>query len=313
MNQKSQSLPEKEQRFQGTFDLAIAWNWEHDRDFIFQINDTCLKRGLKPYLIYPYNLYETLQLVREEEIKFSAFFDRASDTDYRFLELVQLLQERGTFFVNNPDRIKWIDDKALIHMDFVSHNIPVPQTFIYYPTDDYQVIMNKIKQIGIPFVVKPAHGVETGGKGVLINAHSVEDIYQWQSQHKNFIFLLQRQITPCFLEEKPAWFRVYYVLGKTISCWWNPVTHIYEAVTKTEVDKFGLIPLYTLTERIGEICKLGLFSSEIAIEKNGNFVVVDYINDQCDMRRKSEFIDGVCDEVVDLIVDRLVEKIKEKA
>lgn len=312
MSDKSQPVSKAEQKSPRIFDFAITWNWEFDRDFIFQINDTCLQRGLKPYLVNPSNLYETLQLIREEEIKFIAFFDRVSDTDYRFLELVQLLQERGTLFVNAPDRIKWIDDKVLIHMDFTSHNIPVPPTFIYYPTDDRWVIMNKIKQIGIPFVVKPAHAVETGGMGVLLNANSIEDIYQWQSQYKNFIFLLQKQIIPCIMDEKLAWFRVFFVLGKIISCWWNPTTHIYEAVTKDEVNRLGLSPLYRLTEQIGEIYKLGLFSTEIAVENNKNFVVVDYINDQCDMRKKSKFIDGVCDEVVDLIVDTLVEKIRNQ-
>ena len=48
----------------------------------------------------------------------------------------------------------------------------------------------------------------------------------------------------------------------------------------------------------------------MAIDNTGDFVVVDYINDQCDMRKKSKFADGVCDEIVDLIVNRLVENIK---
>ena len=311
MDKESQVVSKKEQKGQKTFDLAVAWNWEYDRDFIFQINDTCLKHGLKPYLVHPFNLYETLQLLTEEKIKFRSFFDRASDTDYRFLELVQLLQEKGAFFVDHPDRIKWIDDKVLLHMDFTLNNIPVPPTFIYYPTDERWVIMNKIKQIGTPFVVKPAHGVETGGLGVLLNAHSVEDVCRWHSLHKDFIFLLQKQITPCIMGKKPAWFRIFYVFGKILLCWWDPSTHIYNAVTETEVKQFNLSPLYDIAEQIVKIYKLGFFSTEIAVEKERNFVVVDYINDQCDMRQKTKFIDGVCDETIDLIVETLVEKIKD--
>ena len=312
MDGKSQSVIKGKQASQAIFDLAIAWNWEYDRDFVLQINNVCLKSGLRPYLIHPFNLYETLQLLTEEKIKFRAFFDRASDTDYRFLELVQLSQEKEAFFVNHPERIKWIDDKVLIHMDFTLNNIPVPPTFIYYPTDERRAIMNKIKQIGVPFVVKPAHGVETGGLGVLLNARSVEDVCHWHRRHKDFIFLLQKQIIPCVMDKKLAWFRVFYILGKMPACWWDPLTHIYNVVTEAEVNKFNLNPLYEITEQIAKIYKLGFFSTEIAVEKGKDFTVVDYINDQCDMRKKSRFVDGVCDETVDLIAATLVEKIRRR-
>ena len=292
------------------FDFAIAWHWEFDRDFVFQVHDYCLQCGLKPYLIQQYNLSETLQLLGEEKIKFRVFFDRASDIDFRFLELAQALRKTGTFFVDDPDRIKWIDDKVLIHMDLTFHNIPVPPTFIYYPHDEQAVLINKIKQIGVPFVVKPAHSVEAGGMGVLVNAYSVEDIHRWQNKYKNFIFLIQKQIIPCSMDGKPAWFRVFYVLGKMVACWWDPETHVYEAVTTADVEKFNLKSIYTLAERIEGLYKLGLFSTEMAIDNEGDFVVVDYINDQCDMRKKSRFADGVCDEIVDLIVKRLVDNIK---
>lgn len=310
MSENKQPIPKakEEQRRAKIFDLGIAWNWEYDKDFVFQINDVCLKHSLKPYLINPFNLYETLELLRKGRIRFRSFFDRASDTDYRFFELVQFLQEKGISFINHPDKIRWIDDKVLIHMDFTFNNIPVPATFIYYPADERPAIMNKIRQIGIPFVVKPAHGVQTGGLGVLLNARSVEDVCHWHKQHKDFIFLLQKQIMPCLMDKKLAWFRVFFVMGKIMPCWWHPSTHIYEAVSETEVNKFKLGPLYTLAGEIGRIYKLGFFSTEIAVEKGRRFVVVDYINDQCDMRKKSKFVDGVCDETVKLIIDSLIKK-----
>jgi hypothetical protein len=225
---------------------------------------------------------------------------------------VGLLQQRGVFFVNHPESIKWIDDKVLIHMEFILNNIPVPTTFIYYPTDERRIIMNKIRQIGVPFVVKPAHGVETGGAGVLLNACSIEDVCHWHRQYKDFIFLLQKQITPWVMDKRPAWFRVFYILGKTIACWWDPLTHIYESVTEPECGKFKLKPLYFLAEKIGKIYDLGFFSTEIAVAKGRHFVVVDYINDQCDMRKKSKFPDGVCDKTVDSIAGVLVEEIMKK-
>lgn len=313
MTEKNPTYSKQEEKSLKIFDLGIAWNWEYDRDFIFQLNESCLKHSLKPYLIHPFNLYETLQLLTERQIEFRFFFDRASDTDYRFWELVPFLQERESSFVNHPDKIKWIDDKVLIHMDFISNNLPVPPTFIYYPTDDRRLIANKIKQIGSPFVVKPAHGVDSGGKGVLVNARSVEDVCHWHSRYKDFIFLLQKQIIPfCTKDKRMSWFRVFYVFGKIIPCWWDSLTHIYEIVTENEVNKFGLEPLYSLTEKIGKTSNLGFFSTEIALDRDKHFTVIDYINDQCDMRKKSRFSDGVCDEVVNLIVDELIGRIKKK-
>jgi hypothetical protein len=299
----------KKSKLPRVFDLGISWNWEYDSDFIPQINNTCLKKGLKPYLVNPHNLYETIRLISDKQIKFRYFFDRASDTDHRFLELEQLLHKKKISFLNHPDRIKWIDDKILVHMELLNSKITVPLTYIYYPTDSHTAISNKIKQVGVPFVVKPAHSVERGGMGVLVNAHTVEDIYHWRSRYRDFIFLLQRQVNPCLMGERTAWFRVYYVLGRIIPSWWDPLTHVYNVVTKDDIRDFKLKPLFDLTGRIAAIYKLGFFSTEIAVEKRRRFFVVDYINDQCDMRRKSRFVDGVSDETVDLIIEELVSRL----
>lgn len=293
------------------FDLAIAWNWREDADFVFQINEVSLEWGLKPYLIQPFNLDETIDLLRKGEIEFRAFFDRASDTDPNFYQIVHLLQQKGVFMVNHPDNIKWINDKALIHMEFMLHQIPVPPTVIYYPHDDRQSIINKINHIEAPFVIKPAHPVEGEESGLLLNATSVEEIIQFRNQSRDLICLVQKQIIPITLDKNPAWFRIFYIFGKIIPSWWHPTTHIYEVLTKEEISKFRLKQLFTLTKKIAAIYKLGFFSTEITLGKNRHFVVIDYINDQCDMRKKSRHIDGVCNEIIDLIVRELVRRIKK--
>lgn len=300
-------IPQKKQK--EIFDLAIAWNWEYDADFVFQINEVALELGLKPYLIHPANLDETIRLLRKGEIEFRAFFDRASDTDTDFYQLVHLFQQQDVFMVNHPDNIKWINDKALIHMEFILNKIPVPPTVIYYPHDDRQSITNKINHIDAPFVMKPAHSVAE--PEVLLNATSVEEIIQWRNQYRDFIFLVQKQVIPIVLDKNPAWFRIFYIFGKIIPAWWHPSTHIYDVVTKKEITKFRLNQLFTLTKKIAAIYKLGFFSTEITMGKNGHFVVIDYINDQCDMRKKSKAVDGVCNEIIDLIVKELVGRIKK--
>ncbi len=61
-----------------------------------------------------------------------------------------------------------------------------------------------------------------------------------------------------------------------------------------------------IAKKIAEICKLDFFSTEIALTDGDKFVVVDYVNDMCDMRRKSQHYDGVPDNMVDEITMKLV-------
>jgi hypothetical protein len=57
--------------------------------------------------------------------------------------------------------------------------------------------------------------------------------------------------------------------------------------------------------RIADITKLNFFSTEIAMVDRETFVVIDYVNDQCDMRLKSRHQDGVPDDVVNEITFEL--------
>jgi hypothetical protein len=56
---------------------------------------------------------------------------------------------------------------------------------------------------------------------------------------------------------------------------------------------------------IARICKLELFSSEIAYTEDRGCTVVDYINDPVDLRLQSKSYDGVPDIIVADIADRL--------
>ena len=49
---------------------------------------------------------------------------------------------------------------------------------------------------------------------------------------------------------------------------------------------------------IRKVCSLDFFSSEIALTEENTFVVVDYVNEVCDMRLQSKHKDGVPDDVV---------------
>jgi hypothetical protein len=64
--------------------------------------------------------------------------------------------------------------------------------------------------------------------------------------------------------------------------------------------------LYEVALRIAQVCRLHLFSTEIALAPDGRFLVVDYVNDPVDLRLQSKAVDGVPDVFVESIAARLV-------
>jgi hypothetical protein len=57
---------------------------------------------------------------------------------------------------------------------------------------------------------------------------------------------------------------------------------------------------------ISRLCGLDLFSTEIAITQADQFMVVDYVNDQIDLRLQSKAYEGVPDVIVRDITEKLV-------
>jgi len=107
-----------------------------------------------------------------------------------------------------------------------------------------------------------------------------------------------------------GWFRIFDVFGLILPCWWDDATHRYRMLTHSEIQTYGLRPLLTITRKISEVCRLDFFSTEVALTHAGSFVVVDYVNDLCDMRLQSKHFDGVPDLVVTEIARRMARHLK---
>jgi hypothetical protein len=93
--------------------------------------------------------------------------------------------------------------------------------------------------------------------------------------------------------------------GKVHPCWWDPQTHIFNALSANDEERFGLTPLRLVAAKIASVCHLDWFSTEIAFSKDGKFVAVDYVNDGIDLRSQSKAQDGVPDEVIKIIATEL--------
>lgn len=291
--------------------FGIAWNWEHDRDFTGQLDRSCLNAGLSCYLVGPHNLQQTYLEVQNSERRFAYFLDRASDEDPRFLQLNQLLQAKGTKFINAHHHYQRSIDKANIHGELLAHGLQLPLTIILPP---YETEPNfdprVIEPLAKPFVVKPAKG--SGGFGVMVGATRPDDVSQTRAKFRNQRFLVQQRIEPQILGNRRAWFRVYNVCGQVIPCWWDDATHRYTVLTPADSEVVKLDELTRVVRVIAEVSQLDFFSTEIALDRDGRYVVIDYVNDPCDMRPQSKSFDGVPDTIIRLIVSHIVEHLRKQ-
>lgn len=293
-------------------DLALAWEWIYDRDFIYGLDRVCQQRKLKSYIIHPPNLDETLARMANGGLIIKVLLDRASDVIPRFYDLIHLARKGSFWMINELALLPRAVDKATMHLEFLNAGIDVPYTIILSPWQKSPLAdLSELKKLGEPFIIKPACG--GGGVGVVTNARSVNQIISARMEISHDRYLLQEKIIPLVLGEGTmAWFRVFYVVGNVIPCWWNDTTHIYNEVTSKEIKTYNLFKLEDTAKKIARISKLDFFSTEIALTSHGKFVVVDYVNDMCDMRRKTQYYDGVPDKVVDEITMKLVSYVEAR-
>jgi hypothetical protein len=304
------------------FDLAIAWNWEYDRDFIGRLEHLARLYGVTTYLIHPDNVGEVTRLVSENKLFFRVFLDRASDIDEQFepfakisiqSELQKHAHQRITV-INPYDLMHRAADKATMHLEFLTSNIEVPYTIIISPFRHEpapELTDEQLGVIGKPFIIKPAN-TTGGGIGVVTDAHSLKDVLEARKSYEDDKYLLQELIRPVFYGNRKAWFRVFYAFGAVLACWWDDETHIYEPVAPEDEERFGLSELRKIIKKIYRVCRLHFFSTEIATTVNHRFVVVDYVNEMCDMRFKTSTPDGVPNETIDGILVSMIDFVKKE-
>ena len=294
-------------------DLACAVSWQYDVDFIDLVERAIQAQGMRTYIVRASNVSETLDLLKKKKLAFRTLLDRASDEDPTFHPLAQWLNrprsdgERRALVINAHHHLARASDKATMHLEFIANGLHTPYTIIISPYNhkrELELSISELANLGRPFVIKPAN-TTGGGIGVVTGAESLKDVIAVRQHHKNDKYLLQQFITPVRLEGRRAWFRVFYAFGETFLTWWDDLTHLYDEVSPEEEEHFRLGLLHEIGRRIFDICKLEFFSSEIALVEDGPPVVVDYVNEICDMRLKSHHLDGVPDRVVEAIVHAL--------
>jgi hypothetical protein len=284
------------------YDLCVAWNWIYDTDFINLLDLSCQSQGLSLLQIKPENLPQMLSLLVGGELGCRVFFDRASDEDPDFMPLVQWVSEGDIRAINPFEQSTHTWDKAEMHTRLVENGLNVPRTVVLPPyIEQPDIPPIELGDLGDQFTIKPAHG--SGGVGVKTNATSWEQVLAVRQEHATDQYLLQAHVTPVQLRDRPAWFRVIYCAGQSFPNWWNPVTHVYTPVSDAEKLCLSLDALDQIIAEIAGLCGLNLFSTEIALDSDNQFLVVDYVNDQIDLRLQSTVAEGVPDVVVKNITE----------
>jgi len=301
------------------FDLLFAWNWEFDADFARLLETACSADGVSLLQVTPDVLesnnqspphsapenrradYHRLML---GELDFRSFFDRASDTDARFLPLVDLARQKASIHLNRFDLARRAWNKMTCHLDFITAGLQTPYTIII-PSHREQTDLPPIDltPLGSCFSLKPAHG--GGGDGVFNRATTWEQVLHSRQQYPEDQYLLQAYIEPVRVDGRAAWFRPLFCLDKVYPCWWDTHTHIYTPVTPLESETLQLRYLEEAVQTIARVTQLDLFSTEIALTNRALFIVVDYLNDPLDLRLKSNTPDGIPDEIVIDIAARI--------
>ena len=297
------------------FNLAIAWNWEFDRDFILGIEGECSSRGLSTYRVEDHNIAETVRLLAAGALSFGVFFDRASDADEKYLALQPFVDRPPVLCINPRRLVLHAADKATMRLELITHGVYVPNTIILPPVrqrKELEISQADIERIGIPFVVKPAN-TTGGGTGVIMNAGTLARIAEARTDPSG------RQV-PRPGNRPPDPPRRHQGVGS--GCTQRSGrrssaggTTRGDAISTarsppTRRTKYALVGLrLTSWKSSGDACRLDFFSSEIAITAERKFIVVDYVNEVCDMRRKSRFENGAPDAVVSTITRVLADRV----
>jgi hypothetical protein len=287
------------------YDLCFAWNWEYDADFVGMLAAACQSRGLSLLQITPENVAEISGALTRDQIACRVFWDRASEDDVRFIPIVRWAADHCAYRINPVEKARLTWDKCKMHSALISLGLHTPYTIILPSYKEQPELPSvDLEALGERFIIKPAHG--GGGEGVVAEATSLSQVQGARQEYPGDRYLLQTYVTPIQLGSQAAWFRVFYSTGQIYICWWDTDTHVHTPVAPAEETSHNLSPLRNITTTIAQFCSLDLFSTEIALTPDGLFVVVDYVNDQIDLRLQSKAVDGVPDDLALDIAENIV-------
>jgi len=200
-----------------------------------------------------------------------------------------------------------------MHLEFIANGLVTPHTIIlpsFASRPESGITEADLLPLGSPFVIKPAN--TTGGSlGVVKEARTLDAVAAARRTYPADKYLLQEKIRPREEDGKRFWFRGFFILGLVLCAWWDDGTHLYAEIVPDDVERYGLQALYPIVRRIASVSKLRFFSTEIVRDEMGRSIVVDYVNESCDMRLQSGHADGVPDALVAAVASRIASFVRD--
>ncbi len=293
------------------YDLVMTHKLDTDDFFIHRIQRHCAEAGLNFFLVEPLWVQRFYEYYAENKVWAKVLLNMHSEhhlPDDIYHRLVLLAHHKNTRVIDPPDVAQSAFDKARMHERLLAEGFNVPYSIIVpqTATATFRLTDEHRAQLGLPFVIKPSHGY--GRRGVILDALDETHLTRSTSAWPNPSYLLQNKIVPRSIGERPAYWRVFYCFGMVWVTWWNCFNDRYSTVSEAEVTEFGLQKLEGIVGRLAKLTQMQFFSSEIAQVENGDFVLIDYVNDQCHMLAQSADPKmGVPDAVVAGVAKQLVE------
>ena len=297
------------------YDFALNWVNSPSEKFVQWIKDECKSHGMKMFLCGPEEVRSTVRDVEEGRLHIRFLLDNEAnynDPIDMFGRLCYAVKDTQGYVVCDPDYARAASNKSIAHYDLMRAGILVPYTIVVrnWQPDTFKLSLQEKRRLGEEFIIKPATGF--GQKGVIKDAKgSITEIAYARNFNRGDNFLLQEKIMPLELGGKMAWFRVYYLFGEVIPCWWDTQTGRYFHVTLSEFNNYKLLPLAKIVSEIARIARLEFFTSEIAVTKTASggrrFFAIDYVNDQPELCVRPPAIGGPLADVTEHIAQRCVD------
>lgn len=283
---------------------------DSDDFFIHRVQHHCAAAGLNFFLVEPLWVQRFYEYYARNELWARVLLNMHSEhhlPDDIYHRLVLLAHHKDTKVIDPPDVAQAAFDKARMHERLVAAGLDVPYTVVVPQgaTSTFQLRPDQREALGNPFVIKPSHGY--GRRGVILDASAETDLTRSLSAWPNPSYLLQRKIVPQQIDDRPAYWRAFFCFDMVWLTWWNCFTDQYALVTEAEVARHALGALHDIVRQIAALTRMNFFSSEIAQVESGQFILIDYVNDQCHMLSQSAHPQmGVPDLIVAAIAQRLV-------
>jgi hypothetical protein len=216
------------------------------------------------------------------------YLDLGSSLHPRFNDLALAAAKQGVYVIDDPNGLTTWTFKAPAHERLEKAGLPLPPSVILQRgSPDRELTAEERAKVGERCVIKPSAGF--ANRGVVVGVPpTLAEIKKARDFDRNDDWLVQKMISWTRCGNRPAYMRGYHLLGHRSLVWWCKENgeDRYELLTWADLQQYDLLPAVNLIDRVAAVSGVDFFSSEIAITDAAGperFVLIDYINDQCDM------------------------------